>query len=172
MPNLDDEPFQRTETSRHVSVANGRAAADQQALESLMALIRNTEEGVIVCGELLNEDVKRHILSLSETTGYPILADPLSNLRNGGHSKESVIDSYDSLLKDEELKGLLMPKLVIRFGPMPAFKTAVPAIKTTSGNRTNHRRSRWRLARPDTSRQLYAPLYRAGIRRSRGCFNF
>ncbi|MCY8273160.1 2-succinyl-5-enolpyruvyl-6-hydroxy-3-cyclohexene-1-carboxylic-acid synthase [Bacillus sonorensis] len=129
MPNLDDEPFQRTETSRHVSVANGRAAADQQALESLMALIRNTEEGVIVCGELLNEDVKRHILSLSETTGYPILADPLSNLRNGGHSKESVIDSYDSLLKDEELKGLLMPKLVIRFGPMPVSKPLFQLLK-------------------------------------------
>lgn len=129
MPNLDADPFQRTERGRHVSVSNATAAADQKELEAVLALISDTEEGVIVCGELPNEEAKRDILSLAEMTGYPILADPLSNLRNGTHSKKSVIAAFDSLLRDEELKASLMPKLVIRFGPMPVSKPLFQLLK-------------------------------------------
>ncbi|MED1741426.1 2-succinyl-5-enolpyruvyl-6-hydroxy-3-cyclohexene-1-carboxylic-acid synthase [Bacillus swezeyi] len=129
MPNLDDEPFQRVRNRRHVSAASGHASADKNELEALSALIRETEKGVIVCGELQNEDAAPHILSLSKALGYPILADPLSNLRNGSHSKETVIDAYDSFLKDEELKQYLMPELVIRFGPMPVSKPLFQLLK-------------------------------------------
>ncbi|QHZ48183.1 2-succinyl-5-enolpyruvyl-6-hydroxy-3-cyclohexene-1-carboxylic-acid synthase [Bacillus sp. NSP9.1] len=129
MPNLDDEPFTRAKGSRHVSAVSGRASADQHELKALSEFISGTEKGVIVCGELPHAEAIPHILSLSKALGYPILADPLSNLRNGSYSKETVIDAYDSLLKDEGMKGTLRPKLVIRFGPMPVSKPLFQLLK-------------------------------------------
>ncbi|WP_227541113.1 hypothetical protein, partial [Klebsiella pneumoniae] len=52
----------------------------------------------------------------------PILADPLSLLRNGHENEDLIIDAYDSLLKDEALQQHLLPDMVIRFGPMPVSK--------------------------------------------------
>ncbi|MCY8619806.1 2-succinyl-5-enolpyruvyl-6-hydroxy-3-cyclohexene-1-carboxylic-acid synthase, partial [Bacillus haynesii] len=129
MPNLEDEPFQRLRNGSHVTVESGRFRTDRHELEALSNLIKETEKGVIVCGELQDDDAKAHIVSLSQAAGYPILADPLSNLRNGSHSKETIIDAYDSLLKEEQLKRELMPELVIRFGAMPVSKPLFQLLK-------------------------------------------
>ncbi|MCY8414652.1 hypothetical protein MOC40_19925, partial [Bacillus spizizenii] len=51
------------------------------------------EKGMIVCGELHSDTEKEHIIALSKALQYPILADPLSNLRNGAHDKSTVIDA-------------------------------------------------------------------------------
>ncbi|TWN78542.1 2-succinyl-5-enolpyruvyl-6-hydroxy-3- cyclohexene-1-carboxylate synthase [Bacillus paralicheniformis] len=129
MPNLEDDPFQRLRNGSHVAVESGRFRADRHQLEALSALIKETEKGMIVCGELQDDNAKAHIVSLSQAAGYPILADPLSNLRNGSHSKETIIDGYDSLLKEEQLKRELMPELVIRFGAMPVSKPLFQLLK-------------------------------------------
>ena len=77
---------------------------------------------MIVCGEIHGEAEKQQIIALAEMLQFPILADPLSNLRNGEHDKTLIIDAYDSFLKDEEIKEALRPDAVIRFGPMPVSK--------------------------------------------------
>ena len=40
---------------------------------------------------------------LAAALGYPILADPLSGLRCGGHEHTLVLDSYDAFLRDSRL---------------------------------------------------------------------
>ncbi|MDA7027343.1 2-succinyl-5-enolpyruvyl-6-hydroxy-3-cyclohexene-1-carboxylic-acid synthase [Bacillus sp. CLL-7-23] len=129
MPNLDNQPFERMRNGPHISVTGSHATIHAEDLNALSTLIEETEKGVIVCGELQNEAAKYDIISLSKTLGYPILADPLSNLRNGNHSQETIIDAYDSLLKDEDLTSFLMPNLVIRFGAMPVSKPLYQLLK-------------------------------------------
>ncbi|NTU16740.1 2-succinyl-5-enolpyruvyl-6-hydroxy-3-cyclohexene-1-carboxylic-acid synthase [Bacillus subtilis] len=122
MPDLSDEPFGRMRTGRHVSVKTGTQSVDRESLSDVAEMLAEAEKGMIVCGELHSDADKENIIALSKALQYPILADPLSNLRNGVHDKSTVIDAYDSFLKDDELKRKLRPDVVIRFGPMPVSK--------------------------------------------------
>lgn len=122
MPDLSAQPFERMRTGRHVSVKTGIQSVDKESLRDVTKRLASVEKGMIVCGEIHSDDEKQHIIALAETLQYPILADPLSNLRNGKHDKAMIIDAYDSFLKDEELKEIMRPDAVIRFGPMPVSK--------------------------------------------------
>lgn len=55
---------------------------------------------------------------LAERLGAPILADPLSGLRFGGHDRSRVVAAYDLFLAP----GRLVPDVVLRFGPPPVSK--------------------------------------------------
>ncbi|AQS45219.1 2-succinyl-5-enolpyruvyl-6-hydroxy-3-cyclohexene-1-carboxylic-acid synthase [Bacillus velezensis] len=122
MPDLSAGPFERMRKGKHVSVTTGMQSADQDALCHITERLAGTERGMIVCGEIHGEAEKQQIIALAEMLQFPILADPLSNLRNGEHDKTLIIDAYDSFLKDEEIKEALRPDAVIRFGPMPVSK--------------------------------------------------
>ena len=56
---------------------------------------------MIVCGEIHGEAEKQQIIALAEMLQFPILADPLSNLRNGEHDKTLIIDAYDNFAADD-----------------------------------------------------------------------
>ena len=43
-------------------------------------------------------------MELAEQLNFPILADPLSQLRSGKHSGEMIIDTYDTFLRNEDAK--------------------------------------------------------------------
>ncbi|WAA11795.1 2-succinyl-5-enolpyruvyl-6-hydroxy-3-cyclohexene-1-carboxylic-acid synthase [Fervidibacillus halotolerans] len=83
------------------------------------------EKGVIVCGpmELSDEKFRKAIIRVAEVYGYPILADPLSNLRSGTREKEEIIDTYDAFLRVDHARQLLKPEVIIRFGAMPVSKS-------------------------------------------------
>ncbi|MTH54405.1 2-succinyl-5-enolpyruvyl-6-hydroxy-3-cyclohexene-1-carboxylic-acid synthase [Bacillus mangrovi] len=98
------------------------AVADPHEAEKLAGIIRSSERGLLVCGELHDPEFKEAVMELSKASGFPILADPLSNLRTGSGSKEEIIEHYDSILKNEELRDHLRPDLVIRFGAVPVSK--------------------------------------------------
>ncbi|MEC0765973.1 2-succinyl-5-enolpyruvyl-6-hydroxy-3-cyclohexene-1-carboxylic-acid synthase [Bacillus atrophaeus] len=132
MPDLSDHPFERKRTGSHVSVKTGTHSVDSDSLSDIKAILADAEKGMIVCGEIHGETEKEHILALSDALQYPILADPLSNLRTGAHDKSMVIDAYDSFLKDDELKAVLRPDVVIRFGPMPVSKPLFLWLKEDS----------------------------------------
>ncbi|WLR41200.1 2-succinyl-5-enolpyruvyl-6-hydroxy-3-cyclohexene-1-carboxylic-acid synthase [Bacillus carboniphilus] len=118
-PNLSEDLWeeceQPIETSLGMSIIENFDAFEKE--------LSATEKGLIVCGELHHPNFKEAILSLAEKTGFPILADPLSNLRYGNHDKTLIIDQYDTLLKDEQMKETLKPELVLRFGSMPVSKS-------------------------------------------------
>ena len=59
---------------------------------------------------------------LADKLQFPIVADPLSQLRSGEHSEEWIIDTYDAFLRFDEIKKKLKPDLIIRFGAMPVSK--------------------------------------------------
>ncbi|WP_353854836.1 2-succinyl-5-enolpyruvyl-6-hydroxy-3-cyclohexene-1-carboxylic-acid synthase [Bacillus sp. Bos-x628] len=122
LPDMSIDPFQREKTETKKVLAAGQALPNDQVMSELKALIDQSTRGLIVCGELHEQEDQEAVLSLARAFHYPILADPLSNLRNGAAHQAYIIDAYDSLLKDEELQKHLLPDIVIRFGPMPVSK--------------------------------------------------
>ena len=56
----------------------------------------------------------------SPTTGYPILAEPTSQLRLGGTTASSSCGPYDAIAR--RARPDLAPELVVRFGDMPTSK--------------------------------------------------
>ncbi|WP_456277888.1 2-succinyl-5-enolpyruvyl-6-hydroxy-3-cyclohexene-1-carboxylic-acid synthase [Bacillus sp. AK128] len=84
--------------------------------------------GVIVCGPHDQEGFPEAVTTLAEKLGYPVLADPLSQVRSGKHKKEMVIDCYDTILKSNKMFQELKPDIIIRFGAMPVSKVLMQFI--------------------------------------------
>ncbi|HSJ18510.1 MAG TPA: 2-succinyl-5-enolpyruvyl-6-hydroxy-3-cyclohexene-1-carboxylic-acid synthase [Solirubrobacterales bacterium] len=101
-----------------VAPAAGRAPADDQ-LDELAAALATAPRGVIVCGRRPEADAAA-IAALAANAGYPILAEPTSQLRLGAHDRELVVWPYDSIARSRPAG--LEPELVLRFGDMPTSK--------------------------------------------------
>ncbi|TGA96065.1 2-succinyl-5-enolpyruvyl-6-hydroxy-3-cyclohexene-1-carboxylic-acid synthase [Sporolactobacillus shoreae] len=107
---------------KSVSVKAGRVTLDAQTLSPIVQTIRKSRKGVIICGGLDSEEFEEKITFLADKIGFPILADPLSQLRRGTHSLRNVIEGYDAFLRDAQAATLFKPDLIIRFGAMPVSK--------------------------------------------------
>jgi 2-succinyl-5-enolpyruvyl-6-hydroxy-3-cyclohexene-1-carboxylate synthase len=90
-------------------------------LERLAAELGEAEHGLIVCGRQLDPDLPALISELAAATGFPVLAEPTSQVRLGGHDRSTVVSAYDSIARSRP--DALLPDLVIRFGEMPTSKS-------------------------------------------------
>ncbi|MEE6130616.1 2-succinyl-5-enolpyruvyl-6-hydroxy-3-cyclohexene-1-carboxylic-acid synthase [Priestia sp. GS2] len=106
----------------YVSFDEGKSMLSSQAFEHIGQFIKDETKGLIICGDQLNSEDKQAIVELSDYLQFPIIADPLSQMRSGNHDKDLIIDTYDSFLKKEGIQPLLKPEVVIRFGAMPVSK--------------------------------------------------
>lgn len=87
---------------------------------SLDNSILKNKNGIIICGGDAYSDYHKEVLELGERLKAPILADPISNMRN--YSKDIIIDSYDAFLKNDSIKRELKPEFIIHFGQVPVSK--------------------------------------------------
>jgi 2-succinyl-5-enolpyruvyl-6-hydroxy-3-cyclohexene-1-carboxylate synthase len=78
--------------------------------------------GVIVCGPESPPLPASEIVALAAALGWPVLADPLSGVRVGDHELAAVLDSYDTLLRDQRFAAAVTPEVVLRFGAAPTSK--------------------------------------------------
>jgi 2-succinyl-5-enolpyruvyl-6-hydroxy-3-cyclohexene-1-carboxylate synthase len=78
--------------------------------------------GVIVAGRQLDLELREPLALLAKAAGFPILAEPTSQLRCGPHDRSHVVATYDHLLRDERFREATRPDLVLRFGEMPTSK--------------------------------------------------
>ena len=85
--------------------------------------VKGVERGIIVCGPQDTPGFAEAVSGLAKSLRYPVLADPLSQVRYGKHDKSHVVDSYDLMLRDEGIWGRLAPEVVIRFGGWPTSKS-------------------------------------------------
>ncbi|WAA10044.1 2-succinyl-5-enolpyruvyl-6-hydroxy-3-cyclohexene-1-carboxylic-acid synthase [Fervidibacillus albus] len=122
IPDLEDPQKFSAGSRKHVPLSIGRKMGTDEMLQSFGK--DWPEKGVIVCGpmEYIDENFQREIIQVAKKFGYPILADPLSNLRSGSLEKEEIIDTYDSFFRNENVRHGLKPEIVIRFGAMPVSK--------------------------------------------------
>jgi 2-succinyl-5-enolpyruvyl-6-hydroxy-3-cyclohexene-1-carboxylate synthase len=85
----------------------------------------NSGKGIIICGTdapLDPEAYCRSVAALSEVSGWPVLADGLSPVRNFASLQHCLITSYDLILRNDSLGRTLLPEYVIALGPLPTSK--------------------------------------------------
>ena len=91
-------------------------------LDEVAGHIRDADLGVIVAGRQLDPELREPLAHLARVAGFPILAEPTSQLRCGPHNRSYVIATYDLLLRDDRFAANATPDLVLRFGEMPTSK--------------------------------------------------
>jgi 2-succinyl-5-enolpyruvyl-6-hydroxy-3-cyclohexene-1-carboxylate synthase len=81
--------------------------------------------GVIACGPMDAEsDLCDGLAKLATLLGWPLLADPTSQLRSGAHTENAPILAHSDLfLRDQRVAGELTPEVVLRFGGSPTSKS-------------------------------------------------
>jgi 2-succinyl-5-enolpyruvyl-6-hydroxy-3-cyclohexene-1-carboxylate synthase len=126
LPNLWEAG--RLNRMQHVSLTVGKGAPDQQYTAELVGRLASKEKGIIVCGDHDDSHFAGAVTKLAVKLGYPILADPLSQLRSGGHVKEYVVDCYDTFLRNETIRQDWKPDVILRFGAMPVSKALTQYI--------------------------------------------
>jgi 2-succinyl-5-enolpyruvyl-6-hydroxy-3-cyclohexene-1-carboxylate synthase len=91
-------------------------------LEEMAGHIGDAIAGVIIAGRQLDPELREPLAHLARVSGFPILAEPTSQLRTGPHDRSHVIAGYDLLLRDERFARSVVPDFVLRFGAMPTSK--------------------------------------------------
>jgi 2-succinyl-5-enolpyruvyl-6-hydroxy-3-cyclohexene-1-carboxylate synthase len=91
-------------------------------LDEMAGHIGDAIAGVIVAGRQLDPELREPLAHLARASGFPILAEPTSQLRCGPHDRSYVVSTYDLLLRDERFARSVVPDLVLRFGEMPTSK--------------------------------------------------
>jgi 2-succinyl-5-enolpyruvyl-6-hydroxy-3-cyclohexene-1-carboxylate synthase len=105
-------------------IARRVAAPSAGEIEALCELVARHERGVIACGPLDPSDADvEAIADLSRAACWPLLADPLSQLRSGDWiSSAPVIATSDLWLRDATLRARFAPDCVLRIGASPTSK--------------------------------------------------
>ncbi len=103
-----------------VAVASEPPLAADLLLEEIAERIAASPKGLIVCGRQLDPRLAAPVAELAAGCGYPILAEPVSQLRLGPHDRDLVVWPYDWIARARP--AVLEPELVVRFGDMPTSK--------------------------------------------------
>ena len=130
---LGPEPREGDVTARSARALAGRggdlpltevyrpaAALRPHEVEAIAADLAESERGLIVAGRQTDPALGAALAALARATGYPVLAEPISQARMGPHDRESVIWAYDAIARARPPS--LDPDLVVRFGDMPTSK--------------------------------------------------
>ena len=91
------------------------------ALEAAVDALDRSQRPLLVAGPESGGLPAEPLAALARALGAPLLADPLSGLRTGGHDRTHLLDTYDAWLRDPR-SGALAPDCVLRFGAAPTSK--------------------------------------------------
>jgi 2-succinyl-5-enolpyruvyl-6-hydroxy-3-cyclohexene-1-carboxylate synthase len=111
----DDRPFVRTTA--------GTPQLDRSDLRPLVEGL-SVGRGLIVAGPADPPGVDTEaVTALAHATGFPIVADPLSGLRFGGHTRvTTTVGGYDGYLDSRVTDDWPDPEVVFRIGASPTSK--------------------------------------------------
>lgn len=115
--------FEQDYVSNHeIAHFGGELSLRLESQTFLQQLLEN-EKGMLIVGEQ-TQKMPQAFWTFIEKLDWPVLADPLSNLRGNvpQSAKSLIIDSYDALLKSEKFKNMVKSDVVIRVGPQPVSK--------------------------------------------------
>ncbi len=115
-----------------VRVSDSALRADPAVVERLAAQIQAAQRPLIVCGPQPDVSLAGPLAMLSLAARAPLLADPLSQVRWGGHDRTTVIDRYDAILRDDETRASLAPDLIIRVAGVPTSKSLMQYLSRHS----------------------------------------
>jgi 2-succinyl-5-enolpyruvyl-6-hydroxy-3-cyclohexene-1-carboxylate synthase len=103
-----------------VAVTAGSPRADQGLLDELADRVESTTRGLILVGRQPDPGLAGRVAEVAAAAGFPILAEPTSQLRRGPHDRSLVVTAYDAIVRDRP--PALEPELVLRFADLPTSK--------------------------------------------------
>src|SRR3954471_5831630 len=128
---LDPEPWQGRDGGRPwVELREHSSAPDANDVQRLAEKMAGTPHGLIVCGPSA-EDATEPGARRAAEAGWPILAEPTSGLRCGGHDRSHVVAHYDVLLRVDTFAASHRPDLVLRVGDTPTSKPVRELLAAT-----------------------------------------
>ena len=116
-------------SSPYVRVVSGEQDPSGGELDRWAQMLSQWERGLIVVGPQEESELGSAVHQLAESLSFPVLAESLSRLRNGSHTKEWILEGYDAFLREGEAVEKLAPEVVIRFGAMPVSKALLLFLK-------------------------------------------
>ncbi|MGA3029941.1 MAG: 2-succinyl-5-enolpyruvyl-6-hydroxy-3-cyclohexene-1-carboxylic-acid synthase [Candidatus Limnocylindrales bacterium] len=130
---LADDPHDRAVLAGpgvpFIDAIAGSATLSPAELRNLAATLATIERGLIVAGPQEDPAFPAAAARLAATTGYPILADPLSQVRVGPHDRSHVIARGDLITRPGSWIEAHRPEMVIRFGAMPTSKPILEMLR-------------------------------------------
>ncbi|GAC1586316.1 MAG: 2-succinyl-5-enolpyruvyl-6-hydroxy-3-cyclohexene-1-carboxylic-acid synthase [Ktedonobacteraceae bacterium] len=120
----------RANNAPYVTVRDaGRHEPDSATIAHLVELTQKVKRGLIIVGPQEDTSLREPLLQVAQHLGYPILADPLSQMRSNIHDSSYILTSYDAFLRIDTFVETLQPELVLRFGAMPTAKPVLTYLK-------------------------------------------
>src|SRR5437764_13274769 len=98
-------------------------APENITIGNVLRMVGEAQRGLIIVGPNDDPTLIEPLVRLAQYLGYPILADPLSQLRCEAYNRSMVLTSYDAFLRIHSFVESVKPELIIRFGAMPTSKT-------------------------------------------------
>jgi 2-succinyl-5-enolpyruvyl-6-hydroxy-3-cyclohexene-1-carboxylate synthase len=129
VPQLNEQLWSNVRAERLSPHFPSIRTLDDASMQQLAQQVRTLPNGLILCGPMHGHDHGAPIIALAERLGYPVFAEPLSQLRGRYSHHPQVIECYDILLKHEEFKHKAVPQVIIRFGAMPVSKPLYQWLK-------------------------------------------
>lgn len=93
----------------------------EAVLAELAEGLSRWERGLVVCGPLDAPDFPEAVTRLARRLAYPVLAEPLSQVRAGPHDSSVVVQAHDAVLRTPAAAHL-KPQVVLRFGLLPTSR--------------------------------------------------
>ena len=112
-----------------VEVLPGKPALPPEESGRLAGRLAGVERGLIVAGPQDDPALPGALARLAAATGYPILADPLSQVRMGPHDRSHVIAAGDLITRPGRWIDAHRPEIVLRFGAMPTSKPILEMLR-------------------------------------------
>lgn len=111
-------------------LAAGELRLAREQLDEIAARAGDVERGIISCGPSSRPRAARAaVVALAARTGWPVLADPLSGLRNAAELGDLLVEPHDILLRSDRFRDRQRPDLVLRFGALPTSKSLQRALE-------------------------------------------
>ena len=106
------------------AVSQGRLELSSETIDRLATWTRSCDRGLIVCGPMDgDQDLCSSIAELARVSGWPIHADPTSQMRRGPHTaRVPILAAADFLWRDREFSSTHVPDAVVYLGSTPASK--------------------------------------------------
>ena len=102
------------------AVARPATQPEDALMDELAERLAAAPRGLIVAGRQGDAALAEPVSELAAASGYPILAEPTSQLRRGVHDRSLVVSTYDVIARARS--AALAPELIVRIGDMPTSK--------------------------------------------------